>query len=84
MRGHGITTSGASVEEATVTAIMVNEIAEINYRAHLLGGAESIDQEDIAEFYDRRAKRKPTEQAREMPAARLASAWRYYVDMAGE
>ena len=86
MRGHGITTAGASVEEATITAIMVNEIAEINYRAHLLGGAEPVADEDVAEFRDRKKDRKqPAEGAsRETPAARLGSAWRYYTYLAGE
>ena len=85
MRGHGITTVGTSVEEATVTAIMTNEIAEINYRAHLLGGAEAISDEDVAEFRDRKANRKPTEHpSRETAAARLASSWRYYTELAGE
>jgi ribulose-5-phosphate 4-epimerase/fuculose-1-phosphate aldolase len=30
MRGHGITTAGAEVEEATLTAIKLNELAEVN------------------------------------------------------
>ena len=47
MRGHGITTAGANVEEATLTAIKLNEVAEINYRASLLGTPEPISQEDI-------------------------------------
>jgi ribulose-5-phosphate 4-epimerase/fuculose-1-phosphate aldolase len=85
MRGHGITTAGGSVEEATVTAIMVNEIAEINYRAHLLGGAEPISDEDIAEFHDRKANKKPGEiPSRETAGARLAASWRYYTELAGE
>ena len=37
MRSHGITTAGATVEEATITAIKLNELAEMNYRAALLG-----------------------------------------------
>ena len=32
MRGHGITTVGASVEEATITAIKLNELSEMNFR----------------------------------------------------
>ena len=47
MRGHGITTAGAEVEEATLTAIKLNELAEVNYRASLLGKPEPISQEDI-------------------------------------
>ena len=37
MRGHGITTAGPAVEDATLTAIKLNDAAEINYRAALLG-----------------------------------------------
>ena len=37
MRGHGITTCGDSVLEASLTAIKLNELAEMNYRAQLLG-----------------------------------------------
>src|SRR5919198_1381112 len=47
MRGHGITTAGESVEEASLTAIKLNDLAEINYRAHLLGSPEPIPKEDI-------------------------------------
>jgi ribulose-5-phosphate 4-epimerase/fuculose-1-phosphate aldolase len=84
MRGHGITTAGRSVEEATITAIQVNEIADINYRAHLLGGAEPIDDEDVAEFRERKTNRTEPAPSRETATARLASAWRYYTDVAGE
>src|SRR6185312_13402650 len=42
MRGHGITTCGPNVEEATLTAIHLNDLADINYKAALLGGAQPI------------------------------------------
>ena len=87
MRGHGITTAGASVEEATVTAIQINEIAEINYRAHLLGGARPIPDEDLAEFAERDQGIKAQQQqkaTREGAAARLANWWRYYSRLLGE
>jgi ribulose-5-phosphate 4-epimerase/fuculose-1-phosphate aldolase len=47
MRGHGITSAGVSVEEATLTAIKLNEAAVINYRANLLGTPEPISREEI-------------------------------------
>jgi L-fuculose-phosphate aldolase len=47
MRGHGITSAGPSVEDATLTAIKLNEVAVVNYRANLLGTPEPIPQEDI-------------------------------------
>lgn len=77
MRGHGITTAGASVEEATVTAIRLNEVAEVNYRAHLLGDPKPIPDEDIAEFQRRRAR------GGKRSADHLNSTWRYYADLSG-
>ena len=77
MRGHGVTTAGATVEEATVTAIRLNELAEINYRARLLGNPKSISAEDIAEFKRRRAQQAGK------PSPYLQSTWRYYTDLAG-
>jgi 3,4-dihydroxyphthalate decarboxylase len=50
MRGHGITACGASVQDATVTAWRLNGLAEMNYRAALLGTPEPIPQEDIEAF----------------------------------
>ncbi len=71
MRGHGITTSGASVEEATLTAIRLNEMAEINYRAYLLGDPQPISDEDLASFdQGKPASPKPY--------------WRYYCRSVGE
>ncbi|MGE5217613.1 MAG: class II aldolase/adducin family protein [Chloroflexota bacterium] len=47
MRGHGITSAGRSIEEATLTAIKLNDAAVINYQASLLGTPQPIPQEDI-------------------------------------
>jgi L-fuculose-phosphate aldolase len=47
MRGHGITSAGPNVEEATLTAIKLNDAAVINYQAALLGAPQAIPQEDI-------------------------------------
>jgi 3,4-dihydroxyphthalate decarboxylase len=47
MRGHGITSAGPSVQDATLTAIKLNDAAVINYQANLLGTAYPIPQEDI-------------------------------------
>ena len=71
MRGHGITTCGASVEETTLTAIRLNEVAEINYRAYLLGNPQPISEEDIASF-DQLEEGSP------------APYWRYYCRLVGE
>lgn len=74
MRGHGLTTAGASVEEATVTAIKVNELAEMNYRAALLGAPHVIPDHEIAVIT--RGKRKR--------GNAVESSWRYYCALVGE
>lgn len=78
MRGHGITTAGASVEEATVTAIKLNELAEMNYRAHLLGDPKPIPDEDVAEYRKRLEKRGGLSNSPHGP-----SSWRYYERLSG-
>jgi L-fuculose-phosphate aldolase len=74
MRGHGITTCGASVEEATLTAIKLNELAEMNYRAHLLGNPRSIPADEIAQIAA----------GRRTGDGHAASSWRYYCSLVGE
>ncbi len=74
MRGHGITTAGPSVEEATITAIKLNELAEMNYRASLLGTPHPIPDEEIAVITRLKRKRGNA----------TDSSWRYYRTLAGE
>jgi ribulose-5-phosphate 4-epimerase/fuculose-1-phosphate aldolase len=76
MRGHGITTTGVSVEEATLTAIKLNEVAEINYGAALLGKPEPISREDIDVLVGRGGERRRV--------AHTASSWRYYCKLLDE
>src|ERR1043166_8915543 len=76
MRGHGITSLGDSVEQATLTAIKLNEIAEVNYRAALLGTPEPISQEDIEVIMGSTpGKRK---------SMHTNSSWRYYCKLVDE
>lgn len=92
MRGHGIATAGRSVQEATVTAITLNEIAEMNYRAYLLGQPEPISREDIEAFAGAMAERESGSRAspqrgdaRPGPSragSYLESSWRYYSKLA--
>src|SRR5262249_51957077 len=56
MRGHGITACGPSVQDATVTAWRLNGLADVNYRAALLGSPEGISDADIDEFSRRSAR----------------------------
>lgn len=76
MRGHGITTAGTGVEDATLTAIKLNEIAEMNYRASLLGTPEPISNEDIEVIMSSGGVKKKSPHA--------ASNWRYYCRLLGE
>jgi ribulose-5-phosphate 4-epimerase/fuculose-1-phosphate aldolase len=75
MRGHGVTTCGKGVEEATLTAIKLNELAEMNYRAHLLGNPQPIPADEIAQI---------TAGRRGGGDAHAASSWRYYCSLVGE
>ncbi|MDH3444018.1 MAG: class II aldolase/adducin family protein, partial [Deltaproteobacteria bacterium] len=76
MRGHGITSAAANVEAATLTAIKLNELAEVNYRAALLGTPEPISKEDIDIILGSGERRKT--------ATHSVSNWRYYCKLLGE
>jgi L-fuculose-phosphate aldolase len=77
MRGHGITAVGASVEEATITAWRLNDLAEINYRAALLGNPEPIPDEDIAVFRATRGARTGDRGTTPAAPPGQVSTWRY-------
>lgn len=74
MKGHGITTCGPSIEAAALTAIKLNELAEMNYRANLLGGPQPIPPDELAGF-------TATAQASDVYDA---PTWRYYCRLLGE
>ena len=76
MRGHGITSVGGGVEEASLTAIKLNELAEVNYRANLLGVPQPISEEDIAHIMGSARGKRQSIHAR--------SGWRYYCQLVGE
>ena len=71
MRGHGITTCGPSVEQTLLTAIGLNELADINYRARLMGDPQPISPSDIDSFDS-------------LEAPNPAPYWRYYCRLTGE
>ena len=70
MRGHGITSAGPNVEEATLTAIKLNDAAVINYQANLLGTPQPISQEDIDIMVGKSRG--------DSKAVHAGSNWRYY------
>ena len=76
MRGHGITSAGPSVEDATLTAIKLNDAAVINYQASLLGTPQPISQEEIEILVGKsRGGNK---------AVHANSNWRYYCKLLDE
>ena len=84
MRGHGITTAAASIEEASVIALGLNELATLNYQARLLGTPQPIsvaDQEMLRPAIERLAApgRAPGE-----PGESVIAEWRYYCRLTGE
>jgi ribulose-5-phosphate 4-epimerase/fuculose-1-phosphate aldolase len=85
MRGHGVTTVGKSVEEAALTAIKLNEAAEINYQAALLGDPEPISDADIRTFiHDEEQNGPAATSGRRSRADFNQASWRYYATLAGE
>ncbi|MFT5540604.1 MAG: ribulose-5-phosphate 4-epimerase/fuculose-1-phosphate aldolase [Alphaproteobacteria bacterium] len=87
MRGHGITTVGASVEEATLASIKINELAEMNYQAYLLGQPRPISDEDIRTFIPGYGEAGGGNNASATLAplmGNVGSSWRYYATLAGE
>ena len=77
MRGHGITSAGPDVQDATLTAIKLNDAAVINYQANLLGKPEPIPQEDI-EFLVGRSRGGASK------SVHAGSNWRYYCKLLDE
>jgi L-fuculose-phosphate aldolase len=76
MRGHGITSAGPSIEEATLTAIKLNDAAVINYQAALLGTPQAIPQEDIDVMVGK--------SSRVGKSVHANSNWRYYCKLLDE
>jgi len=70
MRGHGVVVCGKSVEEATIKAIKLDALAEINLALARLGKSATISEADIAAFQARAGKGDGS----------LQPVWRYYVE----
>jgi hypothetical protein len=82
MRGHGVTVTGKSVEDAAVRALTLNELVTMTYKAYLLGTPKSIPQEDIEAY------RRPLDPNRPRGSAGgdtgMLATWRYYCMLTGE
>jgi len=81
MRGHGITSVGRSVEEAALEAITLNNLAEMNYRAQLLGNPRPILPEDQEVFREmaKTGRGRAEGLSGNKPSGRAAALWRYYL-----
>lgn len=53
LRGHGMTTAGESVEEATSISLNVFELARLNYLAYAIGEPQPIPEQDRTEYLGR-------------------------------
>ncbi len=80
MRGHGVTTAAASVEQAALYMIQLNQLADVNYRAALLGEPSDISDEDQAEIRAIKGleSRSPNGGP---PGGGEAANWRYYCEL---
>lgn len=56
LMGHGMTTAGASVEEATQTSLTVYEIARLNYLTYAIGQPTPVSEQDTRDYAARRAE----------------------------
>lgn len=70
--GHGMTTAGKSVEEATAISLNLYELARMNYLAYAIGNPKPVPAEDLEE-YKRRWEQQGFRRGRE---EQEPSAWR--------
>jgi len=79
LRGHGMTTTGGSVEEATVTSLHLYEPARVHGMAYAIGEPKPIPEADIFEY------RKRAKESRGGPpgesSSRFQCDWRYHVKL---
>lgn len=74
MRGHGVTTAGATPEEAALNVIKLSELAELNFQARQLGQPQPIDPADHDAVVGNGLTRPEL----------IDSAWRFYCRLAEE
>jgi hypothetical protein len=70
------------VEEAALMAIHLNDLAEVNYRASLLGDPHEIP-EDEREWIKTGARFAPSTTGGAPPVDRASALWRYYLSLTG-
>lgn len=72
LRGHGVVVCGSSVEEATIKAIKLDDLAKMNVQAAMLGKVPSISQEDQHQFLTRKSTG--------MGGGGAETLWRFYTE----
>ncbi len=75
--GHGMTTAGDSVEDATLISLNLFELARMNYLAYAIGNPKPIPEEDIKE-YQRRWEKGVRRRLEGPSSTGEHSDWRYY------
>jgi len=78
MRSHGITSVGRDVQEATVNAITLYDLAKMNYQARLIGEPRPIRDDDIEVFRKMRFGDRPTPSNPGKVSDMVYSQWRFY------
>lgn len=77
LRGHGMTSAGASVEEATLTTLDAFELARLNFLAYSIGEPKSVPEQDLLEY--RRRWEKGARRHLASHDATFAPDWRYEI-----
>lgn len=78
--GHGMTTAGKSVEEATLISLNLFELARMNYLAYAIGDPTPIPEQDLVE-YRRRWKAGMTSKGEPRGPGQEHPDWRYHVEL---
>jgi L-fuculose-phosphate aldolase len=84
MRGHGITTAAESIEEAGLIALSLNELATMNFHAHMLGVPRVISGEDRKGLQPAMTRLTAPPKTPGEPAPSTETEWRYYSRLADE
>ncbi|MBM4262854.1 MAG: class II aldolase/adducin family protein [Deltaproteobacteria bacterium] len=72
LRGHGVVVCGSSVEDATIKAIKLDDLAKFNLQAALLGKVPAISPEDQHQFLTRKSTG--------MGGGGAETLWRFYTE----
>lgn len=82
LKSHGIVTAGTSIEEATLAAIHINDLAELQLKAATLGEPASIPVDEVEDILGNLPPelRRHSSRAAKGPS----SEWRFYLEAFGQ